>query len=311
MTDDRMPGDEATATDPSDYLPESLKRPPIIDILNSTPTGQQQIKLIKATVAKGANDAEVAQFLELCAQYGLDWNAHEAWCAVSERNGTRNVLLMVGRNGLRKIAQRQGFRMIGDVIREKDEFKVVASAGCHAVVHTYRGITEDQRGPITGAWAQVLDDGGNERGFFVAPLSEYLPTSEKKLQYSPWGAQRSTMILAAAERQALSQATPLGGLLAQGELDRAGENLQIVSGDGEPAGIDLGPKVEALMERARRVGHAGLADRGNLELRLGGQTPAYVDDYVAEANKELDRIEAEHGESVDAEAVEEPEGAKA
>jgi hypothetical protein len=102
----------------------------------------------------------------------------------------------------------------------------------------------------------------------------------------------------------------LGGLIVYTEGDSF-ERRETIGTDGEPAGIDLGPKVEALMERARRVGHAGLADRGNLELRLGDQPPEYVDQYVSEANKELDRIEAEHGESVDGEAVEEPEGAKA
>lgn len=309
MTDDRMPGDETPNL--SDYLPDSLKRPPIIDILNSTSTGKQQIALIKATVAKGATDGEVAQFLELCAQYGLDWNAHEAWCAVStSQNGKRSILLMVGRNGLRKIAQRQGLRITGDVIREKDEFAVTATQDGHAVSHTYSGITEEQRGPIVGGWAQVLD-GQSERGFFVAPLAEYLPTSEAKLKYSPWGSQKSTMILAAAERQALSQATPLGGLLAHGELDRAEEARALTAGtgSGEAVGLDLGPKVEEVIVRATELGHAGLSDRATVEMRLGSQPPEYVEAWVTAAHAELDRMAAE-GDVVDSEAVEEPEGAK-
>jgi hypothetical protein len=46
-----------------------FERAPAITRLLSSPEGEQTLKLIKATVAPGCNDAEVGHFLELCAAY--------------------------------------------------------------------------------------------------------------------------------------------------------------------------------------------------------------------------------------------------
>ena len=133
---------------------------------------------------------------------------------------------MVGRAGLRKIAQQQHMRIDGDVVHENDIFEVTHNPDrTRTIAHSYPA---KDRGDILGAWAEVYDAEG-QRGFFYALMSEYKPTNPKKLQYSPWGSQESTMILAAAERQALSMATPLGGLVAQGELDAGEERKQLAA----------------------------------------------------------------------------------
>ena len=175
----------------------------------------RRLDLIKRTVAKGASNADVGMFLELAAHYDLDPFAKEVWCA--KGNGDQ-LLIMVGRDGLRKIAHRRGLRLDGDVVRAKDTFTITRAANRgRAVEHSYSGSAET-RGPIVGAWAEVFDPKtGEALGYFFAHLSEYRPKSEAKLKYSPWGSQESVMILAAAERQALRQATPLSGLLAEGE----------------------------------------------------------------------------------------------
>ena len=168
--------------------------------------------LVKATVAKGASDQEVAMFLELAAKYDLDPFAKEVWCAKGSNTdgGEGRLLIMVGRDGLRKIAQRNNIHIDGDVVHEHDRFEVARSADGNRTVEHAWGRPED-RGPIVGAWAECREGGplGKPLGFFYAALSEYKPTNEKKLKYSPWGTQESVMILAAAERQALRQATPL------------------------------------------------------------------------------------------------------
>jgi phage recombination protein Bet len=198
--------------------PSDLAAPPAVAGID-----RKKWELVKATVAKDASDHEVAMFLELAEKYSLDPFAKEIWCVKgkSQDGEGGRLLIMVGRDGLRKIAQRNNIHIDGDVVHEHDRFEVLRTPdGNRAVEHAW-GRPED-RGVIVGAWAECREGGplGRPLGFFYAAMSEYKPTSAKKLQYSPWGTQESVMILAAAERQALRQATPLSGLLVEGEAEK-------------------------------------------------------------------------------------------
>lgn len=313
-----------TAEEAAKWLPEALQRPPIFDLLKATPAGRRQLQLIRTRSARNADDGEVAQFLELCAQYMLDWNAGEAWCAVSNPDdpNKRRVLLMVGRDGLRKIAQRNGLDFDGDVVREHDAFKVTRSADrTRTIEHAYgEARAEDAahrqgqqtgdevaRGKIVGAWCEVYERAtGNQRGYFYAPIKEYMPTSEMKLRYSPWGSQVSVMILAAAERTALSQATPLGGLVAVGELDAGEERAEaageLTAGTGDGDGtvdVELPEAVREVIARARELGHDGLSSEETASVAIGGQSPTVVSEWIQRGHAELDKMEP----VLDAEAV--------
>lgn len=183
---------------------------------------KDQVALIRATVAAKASDAEVGLFLQLAHHYDLDPFAKEIWCVKSDgKNGREGrLLIMVGRDGLRKIAQRNGLHMDGDVVRENDSFKVIRSPdGNRTVEHQY-GMPKE-RGAIVGAWSEVREGGplGRPMGFFYAPIEEYDPVGMAGYEYKPWSRQKGVMILAAAERQAARQATPLAGLLVDGEQD--------------------------------------------------------------------------------------------
>lgn len=198
-----------------DYAAGGLGAAPVVAEID-----RKKWELVKGTVAKGASDLEVAMFLELAAKYDLDPFAHEVWCAKGKSEDGREgrLLIMVGRDGLRKIAQRNNIHIDGDVVHSTDTFLVHrTSDGNRTVEHSWSG--PGDRGEIIGAWAECRAGGpeGRPLGFFYAAMSEYKPTTAKKLQYSPWGSQESVMILAAAERQALRQATPLSGLLVEGE----------------------------------------------------------------------------------------------
>ena len=292
----------------------SLARPPAIDLIND-----RQLALLQQRAAKGCSHSEIAQFLELCVAYGLDPYAQEAWCARGKGRdgGEGQLLIMTGRDGLRKIANRNGLDVDCDVVREHDTYEVTrASDGQRVVYHTYSG-TAIQRGPIVGAWAEVRK-GGKSKGYYFAELSEFMPTSENKRRYSPWGHQTSVMILAAAERQAIRQATPLGGLLAEGEDARVGEAA------GPPEALaeriaewapdaDSAGQILAVIGKATELGHAGLADYATIEMTLRGRGADVVTHWAEEAFSELSRTEAakaangnggDHVEEVDAEVVE-------
>jgi hypothetical protein len=276
---------------------DRLVRPPIIDRID-----RQTLTLIRAQVAKNCTDAEVGYFLELAAHYDLDPFAREIWCAKDDKPNSR-VLIMVGRDGLRKIAQREGFRIDGDVVHEKDTFSVKRDEnGRRTVVHQYNGFGD--RGPIVGAWCEVRRAPtrgalgnvipGESVGFFVAPLSEYRPSNASP--FSPWSKQTSVMILAAAERQALRQATPLSGLLAEGE-DESASAISTGHGDGSEPGwgntsVENAAAVEAIIDRAQALGHAGLSDRATAQMSLSGQPESVIAMWIARARTELDEFEA-------------------
>lgn len=197
---------------------------------------------VVAQVEDGAppiTKADVSVFVELCATYQLDPFAKEAWLAKSKRG---KLLVMVGRDGLRKIAQRNGLHVDGDVIHKNDEFTICRTPdGNRTVAHSYSNPAA--RGEIIGAWAECREGGplGRPMGYFYAALGEYKPKNAS--EYSPWSKQTSVMILAAAERQAIRQGTPLGGLIAYGEHEAAFvRDTDAIDGDIAPE-VEPEPKI--------------------------------------------------------------------
>lgn len=86
----------------------------------------------------------------------------------------------------------------------------------------------------------------------------------------------------------------MGGLpiYVEGEIVEKAD-LTEPTGSGEAQGLDLGPKVEWVIERATELGHAGLANRAAIEVALGSRSPAVVDEWVGRARAELARFETE------------------
>lgn len=181
---------------------------------------EEQVALIKATVAKDCSTAELGMFLELAVRYELDPFCREIFAAkMGGRDGSQGrVAIIVGRDGFLKIANRHDdFRgMKGDVVRENDDFR--KSAADDIPEHTYMGNT-DTRGAIVGAWATVFRE-GRQAMYFYAPLSEYMPKSEGKLRHSPWGSQESVMILKCAQSTCLRLAFSITGLVGEEEASR-------------------------------------------------------------------------------------------
>ncbi len=100
----------------------------------------------------------------------------------------------------------------------------------------------------------------------------------------------------------------LAGVPVYTEADERPEPVKALgdgTGDGQPAGLDLGPEVEQIISRAATLGHAALCDRGSIELQLGDQPPERVAAWVKAAKRELDAIPAE-AEVVEGEPVSGP-----
>lgn len=279
----------------------ALERQPIIDLIPA-----RQVALLKDR-SPNLEHGELAAALELAWSYQLDPFANEIWFAKSKRGG--KLLIMVGRDGLRKIAQRNGLEVDCDVVRERDTFRVSRGPDRTRLIHHEYDGGDTERGAIVGAWAECYERaGGRQRGFFYAPIGEYRPSSVDA--YSPWGKQVSVMTLAAAERQAVRQATPLGGLLVEGEdvlVDEATGEPELTAPAKPFEGYPLEAEIEQVIERARELGHQGLASVATAQMALHGQTEYRVRQWLKDAHEQLDAIdvppEDEDGDVQDAQVV--------
>lgn len=107
-----------------------------------------------------------------------------------------------------------------------------------------------------------------------------------------WKKQPKTMLLARALSMGVRWYMPevLSGVpvYVEGEIEPQRERI---GGSGDAEGIELGQSVEAVLIRAKALGHEGIADRAAAEMALGGQSPQLVDQWVANMHAELDKID--------------------
>jgi phage recombination protein Bet len=235
-----------------------------------------QVKIIKDTVAVGTTDAEFHLFLEICARYELNPLTGEAYCMkIPGKNGDRGRMVpVVGRNGWLKIARRNPdfVRVDSDVVREKDHFKVVRKDGKRTIEHAYEG-TEAQRGPILGAWAEVIRRDADPT-YAYCPIAEYKPGGAK-LTYSPWSSQESVMMKKCAIIVALRETYSMAGVYDEAEMHRVTNFAEESRPRLEGPEIDFGPDPEIagwlqrLAEEANRV-EPGSWLPGRLALKLEG-----------------------------------------
>jgi hypothetical protein len=141
-------------------------------------------------------------------------------------------------------------------------------------------------------------------------ISEYTMANARDANLAnkhPWKASPRNMLFARAMSNGVKWFIPevLGGLpvYVEGEIPARAE-LTEGDGDGSAQGIDLGPRVDAVIERATLIGHQSYADRATIEILLGGRSPQVVTDWVAKAKADLDEFESNRVEVADAEVVE-------
>lgn len=161
-----------------------------------------QINTIRNTVAKGANDDQLAMFLHLCNTYGLDPFLKEIFYS------SELETIMTSRDGYLKIAQRDSnFKgMKSGVVHENDVFEM--DIVNNTVKHTFGA---KDRGAIVGAWAAVYH-ASREPVLYYAPLSEY---DKGK---NTWSKYKSAMIQKCAESPALKRQFGISGLVTQEEM---------------------------------------------------------------------------------------------
>lgn len=152
----------------------------------------EQMDLIKNTVAKGATDNELKLFLYRCKEIGLDPLKPGQIFFIKYGSGPGTIV--IGRDGFRARA---------------------ASIGLHT--GTKVGIIRDEKGDCLGAWCEVY------RKDWSQPAREEVSLKEYDTGKGQWQKMPETMIKKVAEVAALRMAFPdqLSGLYSSDEMEQA------------------------------------------------------------------------------------------
>ena len=164
----------------------------------------EEVAIVKANIAKGVNDSELAYFLNVCRTVGLNPFIKEIW-AYKDNKG--NLLVFAGRDGFLTKAQQSptynGLR--SSEVRKKDKYQADIPNG--KIKHTFNF---KDRGPIVGAYAIVFRKDGE-------PTVETVEFSRYDRGFGAWKTHPEAMIKKVAETNALKKAFGISGI--QSEYD--------------------------------------------------------------------------------------------
>ncbi len=164
----------------------------------------EEVAIVKANIAKGVNDSELAYFLNVCKTVGLNPFIKEIWAYKDNRG---NLLVFAGRDGFLTKAQQSptynGLR--SSEVREKDEYQADIPNG--KIKHTFNF---KDRGAIVGAYAIVFRKDGE-------PTVETVEFSRYDRGFGAWKTHPEDMIKKVAEAHALKKAFGISGI--QSEYD--------------------------------------------------------------------------------------------
>lgn len=165
----------------------------------------EQIAIIKANVAKGTTDNELAYFASVCKSINLNPLNKEVWCYKDKK---QNLLIFAGRDGFLTAAQRHhlynGIR--SSEVCENDSIELDIPSG---VVH-HKIDPKNDRGKIIGAYAIIFRKGGE-------PTIEWADFKVYNKGFNAWQTHPSDMIKKVAEAHALKKA--FGISCVQSEYD--------------------------------------------------------------------------------------------
>jgi hypothetical protein len=158
-----------------------------------------------------------------------------------------------------------------------------------------------ERSKRTGEWQKVgpRETPESEAGPITFTIEEAQAAGIVRLG-SAWQKWPANMILWRCASIGVNLLCPdlTGGTPIYTEADPFEERPRLGSGDGdgsEPGWVGVSSTqvraLESMIESAREKGHAGLSDRATLQMRIAGQTPAFVDKQLAVWGRELAEFE--------------------
>ena len=167
----------------------------------------EEVGIIKATVAKGFSDTELAYFLNVAKVYGLNPFTKQIWGYKDNKN---NVIVFAGRDGLLAKAQKDS-RWNGissDIVREGESFEMNAAEG---KINHKKDILS--KANILGAYA-ISKPKGCEY-----PTIEWADFAVYNRGINVWKADPAAMIKKVAESHCLMKAYGISGLAIEEDFD--------------------------------------------------------------------------------------------
>lgn len=164
---------------------------------------RDQINTIRNTVAKGADDNELAMFLHLAQTYGLDPFLREIFYSGQMKT------IITSRDGYLKVAQRnlefEGIQSMA--VCKNDDFSV--DMVNNVVNHSFG---KGERGDVIGAWAVCYRRGRR-------PVIAYADYIEYNKGNQIWKTYKSAMCCKVAEVFALKRQFGISGLVTEEEIE--------------------------------------------------------------------------------------------
>lgn len=188
-----------------------------------------QLRIIRQSVAKDANEEEFNLFMESARAWGLDPFRKQIWCIIynKDKPDKRTHAIFPSRDGLRVMASRcRDYRPASEPpqIEQSDDMKDATNPQ-GLISATVRLWKQDSR----GEWFPVV---GTAHWGEFAPIKEVWaydeqerkkkPSGEFEVQFGNWTKMPRLMLTKCAEGQALRAGWPetFGGLYLEEEMDR-------------------------------------------------------------------------------------------
>jgi hypothetical protein len=247
----------------------------------------------------------IAEAMNASGDYKGKRGKDGSWSGITTNEQAFNRIL-IGRDlGLSPAQAMMGI----DLVRGNLQIRAVllASFVRQSRDYNYEVLEHDERGCTLKFWGRSFS---SAHGQEWAELGESTFTIEDAAHAklirdgSPWETVPRNMVFARAMSNGVKWYCPdlLGGVPVYTEGDdlTGVEASAIGAVEGEPVepgwqGVSVADaaKIEKVIRRAERLGHAGLLNRAAVQMALNGQSREYVRGWIAESTAALDRLRDE------------------
>lgn len=188
----------------------------------------EEIGIIKATVAKGFSDLELAYFLNVAKVYQLNPFTKQIWGYKDNKN---NIIVFAGRDGFLAKAQRdpRWNGISSDVVREGEHLELNIAEG--KISHK-KDVTSKAK--IIGAYA-ISKPKGCEY-----PTIEWADFDTYNKGYNVWKADPVAMIKKVAESHCLAKAYGISGLAVEEDFEVKNDTVYVADHETKPTVMAIG-----------------------------------------------------------------------